>query len=288
MNIVALILVLISATLHATWNYLSKRANGGVPFIWLFTFIASIIYAPLFVAVVVHFQFKFTQLNTIFILGSIVLHIIYFLLLFKGYKVGDLSIVYPVARGFAPMLTTLLAVVIFSEKLAFMAYFGIACIILGIFLITGGTRIFKKKENLPAVFYGLVIAVAITSYTLLDKAAVSVVYIYPLILDYLNTLGRLVILSPLAFKNKDKVMYEWKNHKREAIGVAILNSLAYIIVLSVLTFTQVSYVAPVREISILFGTLIGVKMLKEDVGIKRIIYSLLIVIGVVIIAITST
>jgi len=284
MTILAMLVILISAIIHASWNYLSKKVNGGISFIWLFTLIASIVYLPFFILAIKHFNFVLNFNNIFFLFGSIVIHLIYFLLLFKGYKVGDLSIVYPVARGSAPMMTVIIAAVLFNEKLSIIAYLGIILIIVGIFLLTGGLNIFKNKNNVLAISYGLLVGIAITSYTLLDKAIVSIVFIFPLILDYFNTIGRLILLSPIAFKNFDKVKYEWINHKKEAIGVAIFNSLGYIIVLLVLRFTPVSYVAPVREISILFGTLIGVKVLNEHLGIKRIIYAVIITIGVIVIA----
>ncbi|MDM8533633.1 DMT family transporter [Clostridiaceae bacterium HSG29] len=287
MTILAMVFILISAIIHASWNYLSKKANGGIPFIWLFTLIASIVYLPLFILSVKYFNFTLNFNNIFFLLGSIIIHLIYFLLLFKGYKVGDLSIVYPVARGSAPMMTVIIASVLFNEKLSIIAYLGIIFIIVGIFLLTGGLNIFKDRNNLLAISYGLLVGIAITSYTLLDKAIVSIVFIFPLILDYFNTIGRLILLSPIVFKSFDKVKYEWKNHKKEAFLVAIFNSLGYIIVLLVLRFAPVSYVAPVREISILFGTLIGVKVLNEHFGLNRIIYALLITIGVVVIAYTT-
>ncbi len=280
MTLLTLSLILISAVMHATWNYLSKRANGGIAFIWLFTCIATVIYAPLFIGAIIMTNFTFTLYGGIFILGSIVLHLIYFLLLFQGYKVGDLSIVYPVSRGFAPMLTTILAFYIFSESLSLVAYMGIALIIVGIFFLTGGLKIFSSKHNFVPVLYGVLIGITISGYTLLDKAVVSVIIISPIILDYLNTLGRLILLTPHISKDWSKVKTEWRDHKREAFGVGILSCLGYIIVLSVLTFTPVSYVAPVREISILFGTIIGVKLLKEGIGIKRAVYSTFIVLGV--------
>jgi drug/metabolite transporter (DMT)-like permease len=115
-------------------------------------------------------------------------------LLFKGYKVGDLSVVYPVSRGLAPLLTTICAIFLFKENPTVIAFIGIICIIFGIFFLTGGMRAFRSKVNFLPVSYGVLIAMTISSYTLLDKAAVSVIMISPLILDYFNTLGRLYYL----------------------------------------------------------------------------------------------
>lgn len=287
MTTLALMLILVSACLHATWNYLSKKANGGTPFMWLFTAIATVLYAPLFIGAILYFDFTFTYTNILFIFGSIILHLLYFLLLFQGYKVGNLSVVYPVSRGLAPMLTVICAILLFNESPTVIAFIGITCIVLGIFFLTGGIKIFRNKESFLPVCYGILIGITISGYTLLDKAAVSVIMISPLILDYFNTIGRLILLTPNAFKQWNNIKREWYYHRKEAIGVGVLNSLTYILVLSALTFTPVSYVAPVREISILFGTFIGVKLLKEGFGFQRAISSTIIVVGILIIAFTT-
>ncbi|MGN9866483.1 hypothetical protein [Bacillus swezeyi] len=87
----------------------------------------------------------------------------------------------------------------------------------------------------------------IAAYTILDKAAVSRFLIPPLLLDYCNTLGRLIILTPFALKSWSEVRFEWKHHRMEAAGVGIFNSLAYILALSVMVFAPVRYVAPVQH-----------------------------------------
>lgn len=86
MTILALILVLFSAYLHATWNYLSKRANGGIPFMWLFTALATVLYAPFFVGVIVYVDFSFTYTNILYIAGSTILHLLYFFCYLKGIR----------------------------------------------------------------------------------------------------------------------------------------------------------------------------------------------------------
>ena len=86
MTALALIMVIGSAVLHAVWNYLSKKANGGTSFMWLFTAIASVVYFPVFISVIYYIDFTFTPTTFLFIGGSIVLHLVYFLLLFQGYK----------------------------------------------------------------------------------------------------------------------------------------------------------------------------------------------------------
>ncbi|WP_327882409.1 EamA family transporter [Aneurinibacillus migulanus] len=123
----------------------------------------------------------------------------------------------------------------------------------------------------------------IAGYTLWDKYVVSYLFIAPLLLDYLTTLGRLIMLTPVAFRSWTDICDEWKTHRREAIGVGVLNSLAYILVLSAMVLAPISYVAPIRELSILIGTIFGIYFLKEGYGWQRIIAASTIVVGVAVI-----
>src|SRR5918992_6257053 len=117
MTLFALVLVLAAATFHATWNLLAKRVGeGGAVFVWLFGFLAALIYAPLAVVVVSLERPNFGPEVLVFMFGSGLLHLGYFVLLQRGYAVGDLSLVYPLARGTGPLLATAAAIVLFGER----------------------------------------------------------------------------------------------------------------------------------------------------------------------------
>jgi hypothetical protein len=103
MTVFALVLVLAVATFHATWNLRAKRVGeGGAVFVWLFGFLAALIYAPLAVVVALVEKPHFGPEALVFMFGSGLLHLGYFILLQRGYAVGDLSLVYPLARGTGP------------------------------------------------------------------------------------------------------------------------------------------------------------------------------------------
>src|SRR5690606_8308915 len=124
----AVALVLSSAVLHATWNLFAKRVSGGVGFVWLMTTLQSLIYLPLALYILVVDQPPLTPMHLVFVLGSGVLHIGYFTLLGKGYQKGDLSLVYPLARGTGPMLSTTAAILLLGERPTPLALVGAACI----------------------------------------------------------------------------------------------------------------------------------------------------------------
>ncbi|HEU5139407.1 MAG TPA: EamA family transporter [Bacillales bacterium] len=284
MSLLAFGLVIISAFMHATWNYLSKRAQGGAAFTWLFLAISSVVYAPFAAAIMFYQQPHFGWLDLLFIAGSTVIHLAYFLVLQKGYKVGDLSVVYPVARGTGPMLASVAAIFLYNENLTVVEFAGISLIVLSVFFLTGGAKIFNNPSSFLPLIYGLVVGVIIASYTLLDKGAVAVLLIPPLIYNYGGILGQLILLSPIALRRRKEIRREWNLHRKEALGIAILSPLAYILVLTAMVFTPVSHVAPVREISILIGTVMGTKLLSEGFGFRRIVAAGTMVAGVIIVA----
>ncbi|MEO6357507.1 MAG: EamA family transporter, partial [Ferruginibacter sp.] len=105
MSLYVLFLVLTAAILHASWNLLAKKAKGNTPFIWLQYVAANILYLPFLFFQTNHADTIFSQPLLWFSLSSAVLHLGYFTVLQKGYRNADLSVVYPLARGSAPLLS---------------------------------------------------------------------------------------------------------------------------------------------------------------------------------------
>ena len=281
MTLFALLLVLTAAFFHATWNLLAKRVgDGGAVFVWMFGAFSALIYAPLAVLVLVFQRPHLGPVELAFMFGSGLLHLGYFLLLQRGYAVGDLSVVYPLARGTGPLLATAAAIMLLGERPSVLAICGILLLASGVFLITrepggmGGPGLGK------GVIYGLATGGFIAAYTLWDKQAVSVLLIPPLLQDWSANVVRTIILSPLAVRRWDVVRATWSAHRIEVLGVAILTPLSYILVLSALVFTPVSYVAPAREISILIGVLMGASLLAEGDVRKRLFAAGAMVLGI--------
>src|SRR5262245_48863886 len=121
MTLLALVLVLASAILHATWNLLAKRVGGGVAFVWLFSTVSTVIYAPILLITILRSPPPFGVPQLVYLLGTAALHIAYYLLLNRGYQVGDLSLVYPLARGIGPVLSTIGAILLLGERPTLLA-----------------------------------------------------------------------------------------------------------------------------------------------------------------------
>jgi multidrug transporter EmrE-like cation transporter len=124
MTAAALALVLAAAGIHATWNFLVKRAGGGSVFTWLFTALSVVCYAPLAAGVVVIYRPSLGPVHFLFMAGAALLHTTYYLVLTRGYRTGDLSLVYPLARGTGPMLATAAAIGLLGERPTPLALWG--------------------------------------------------------------------------------------------------------------------------------------------------------------------
>ena len=284
MNVLALSLVLAAAIVHASWNYLLKRSGGGVVFVWLFALASALVYAPLAAAIIWWQKPDFGWVHYGLMAASAVLHTAYYLLLDRGYRSGDLSIVYPLARGTGPLITVLCAVLFLNEHPTPLAVAGALLIGGGAIALTGDPRKLRQSGNLPAIAFALLTGCMIASYTLVDKLAVAAWLIPPLVQDWATNFGRVLLMTPMALKRKQEIAPTWQRAKKEVLAVAVLCPLSYILVLTAMVFTPVSYVAPAREVSILVAALMGTQLLAEGDVTRRLAAATAMVGGIVCLA----
>ncbi|MGH7795963.1 MAG: EamA family transporter [Candidatus Binatia bacterium] len=281
MTIWALALILAAAVIHATWNFLNKRASGHATFTWLVAVLSALLYAPATITVIEVWQIKINLVVIGLMAGSAALHTAYFVLLNQGYRVGDLSLVYPLARGTGPLLSSIAAILFLGERPSLVALGGALLIIGGAIILTTNLGQLRQSGAQDAVLYASVTGLFIAAYTLWDKQAVSHFAVAPLVLDWGANVGRALLLTPIAVKYPDEAVTEWRQHKYEAIACAVLIPLAYILVLTAMQFTPVSYVAPAREISVLIGTVMGTRLLGEADAPRRLAGASAMVLGVI-------
>jgi drug/metabolite transporter (DMT)-like permease len=287
----ALALVLIAALAHAAWNVLAKTASGGATFVWLFSAAAVVIWLPAAVVAEALAPGAVGLEGIGFMAGSGALHALYFVLLQRGYREGDLSLVYPLARGTGPLLSTAAAIVLFAERPSALALLGGAIIVLAVFSLAGAgsgaaasSRI-GGGDRRRAVGFALLTGVAIASYTLWDKQAVGPVGLSPLVYYWGTNVAEAALLTPFVAHRRDEVRRTLRAHRRQVLGVAVLSPLAYILVLFALAHAPVSYVAPARELSILVGAVAGITVLDEGHRRRRIAAALAIFAGIVALAV---
>ena len=280
MTALALALVLAAAFVHASWNYFLKRSGGGTVFVWLFATLSALIYAPLAALIIWWQRPEFGWVHYGLMFASAALHTAYYLLLDRGYRSGDLSVVYPLARGTGPLITILCAVLLLEERPTAVAVTGALLIGGGAIALTGDPRKLRQSGNLHAVGFALLTGCMIASYTLVDKVAVAAWLIPPLVQDWAANLGRVLLMTPLALKLRGEIGPTWRRAKKEIVAVALLCPLSYILVLTAMVFTPVSYVAPAREVSILVAALMGTQLLAEGDAARRLAAAAAMVAGI--------
>jgi len=277
----ALTLILVAAVTHATWNFLNKRASGHVAFTWLVAVMSALLYAPATVTIIEIWQIQINFVTIGLMAGSAALHTAYFVLLNQGYRAGDLSLVYPLARGTGPLLSSIAAILFLGERPSLLAVSGALLIVGGAVILTTNFSRLREAGARDAMIYALITGLFIAGYTLWDKQAVSYFGVAPLVLDWGANVGRALLLTPLAVKCADQTMIEWRDHKYEAIACGVLIPFSYILVLTAMQFTPVSYVAPAREISILVGTAMGAHFLGEADARRRLAGAGAMVLGII-------
>jgi len=265
------------------WNFRAVRIEtGGVSgplFVWLVAAASTVLYAPVAAAVVWLQRPSLGREQLLFMAGTASLHVAYFVALQLGYARGDLSVVYPLARGTGPLLSVAAAVALLGERPTPLALTGTLLVGAGVLGLSGGST-----TERAALVYGLLTGVSIACYTLWDKQAVTVGGIPPLLLTWSSDAGRSLLLLPVALSRRRVVSAVLRSAVREVAGVALLAPLSYILVLLALRTTPVSYVAPLREIGVLIGAALGVRVLSEGNARRRFAAAGAILLGVVALA----
>ncbi|WP_295644627.1 DMT family transporter [uncultured Methylibium sp.] len=276
----ALALVLAAALCHALWNLAAKHAGGDQRFVLLTALMIAVLWAPLGIWAAWGVLPRWGWLEWGITLASALTHLLYFTLLLRGYRAADLTVVYPVARGTGPLLSSIGAVLLLGEALSAFGVAGVAAVALGVFLIAGGPRLVRElrsgagdpaqRQRLQhGVAYGAATGVCIAGYTVIDGYAVKVVAISPLLIDYFGNLLRIPFSLPVVLRDPAGALAAWRATWRWALVVAVLSPLGYVMVLYALQFAPLSHVAPAREVSMLFAALIGGRLLGEgDPGLR--------------------
>ncbi|MEO8081930.1 MAG: EamA family transporter, partial [Caldimonas sp.] len=207
-----------------------------------------------------------------------VVHVFYFTTLLRGYRLADLTVVYPVARGSGPLLASLGAMAWLGERLTPVAAAGIAGVAVGVFFIAGGPGLWarvhdpRQRDRVHAgLGWGAATGALIASYTLIDGYAVKVLLISPILVDYVGNLFRVPFLLPAALRDRVGFGVVWRAQWRSALVVAVLGPLGYVLVLYAMRLAPISHVAPAREVSMLFAALLGGRLLGEGDRATRLV-----------------
>ena len=302
LNLTAVALVLAAAIAHASWNLFGKQAaaTGAAFFIWLIAIGVTGIYLPVVAVTAFVTHPQLSGLNWLFLAGTGVLHAGYFLFLQLGYRLGDLSVGYPIGRGTGAMLAALAGVLLLGERPSLVGGAGILAIVGGVVVIGAPERPGAQADPVAAdppppgtarpsaagaIAFALVTGVFIACYTIWDKYAVANLHTEPILQGYAGFPVMALVFTPFVLRDQPRLAQVWKSFRPQVIGAALLSPLAYMLVLIALSFTAVSAVAPAREVSVLFGVLLGRRKLGEGRTARRLAAAAAIVAGIIAVAV---
>jgi drug/metabolite transporter (DMT)-like permease len=288
MTVVALLLVLASAVCHASWNFLLKRSDHKIAFLGSAGVIGAITLLIPAVLVVITNGISAAGIALGCVTGC--LHGVYGLSLSRGYRLGDLSSVYPISRGVGLALIPLAAALLLDESISAIAVIGIAMIAVGVYSLHIEPHAVRdlaapfRAVNGPAGRTAVLTGVLIATYSLWDKHALD--ELSPVVLNQFAMTGHAVITTTVALtRNPVDVRWEWRSRAWSIMAAGVLIQLAYLLILAALETSRVSYIAPSREVGIVFGAALGVMFLGEGLGNWRIWASFAIVAGVIVLAV---
>ncbi|MEW2505009.1 EamA family transporter [Amycolatopsis sp. CA-161197] len=286
MNTTALSFVLIAAVVHAGWNLAAKRVTfGGPRFVWLYYTVSAVVLLPVTVIALLVEPERPQWTWLLAAVVTAVLHVSYGTVLQRGYAVGDLSIVYPLARGTGPLLSVLAAVLVLHEHPGVLGLIGAFLVVAGVLVISLGGSQADVKARRAGVFYGVLTGATIAAYTLWDAHSVTTLAVPPLVYFGGGALVQSVLLAPAALRDRAEVGKLWREHRKETLIVGLASPAAYLLVLYALRMAPVSLVAPARELSIVLGGLAAWFVLGERNAARRLVGSVVVLAGIVAIAV---
>ena len=291
MPLSALAMVIVAALLHAFWNIVAKKTDGNKHFVLMGGLVLAVLWAPIGLWFGWREVPRWGWIEWACIAASGLVHLLYFNVLLKGYRVSDLTVVYPVARGTGPLISSVGAVIVLGESLGWHGAVGVLCVCGGVFIVAGGPALLRAAHD-PAqrtrvhagLAWGALTGLMIATYSVLDGYAVKRLLIGPVVVDYFGNLVRLPFMLPQAFRQRASFAEAWRRYFWHAVALGAVSPLAYILVLYAVRLAPLSHVAPAREVSMLFAAFLGGRFLGEGDRGKRIAGAVLMGAGVALLA----
>ncbi|GAA2104184.1 DMT family transporter [Brevibacterium salitolerans] len=290
MSAAVLCMVLTAAVLHAVWNIAAKRADGsGALFVWAYQAAGAVLLTGPAAVLLLRDPEALTPRVLAAAVVTALLHIGYGVSLQKGYAQGDLSVVYPVARGTGPALTLLIAVAVLGERPGVWAAAGAVGIVAGIVIVTLQGRSSVSGSPDPAtlrrgLLWGLLTGAFIAGYTLWDDHVVGAGEVSPVLYFWLCSALQALLLGPVAVRRRSELRGLLTRRWGTVLTVGVLSPAAYILVLFAMQQAPVSLIAPLRETSVVIGLVLARILFGERGLASRLAGAALVVAGVALIA----
>ncbi|MFC1702853.1 EamA family transporter [Patescibacteria group bacterium] len=279
MSLTVFLIVVGAALIHATWNFLEKEVHGNPAVLAIGAATGAILLVPL--ALYMGTDVAEIRAGAPFFLLTGMIHALYYLALGRAYRRGEITVVFPLARGAGVAGTALVAASLLGESLTLFGSMGIICISAGAILVGFASH---SHRRLPGVRSALLVAITVVAYTITDKLAVDVINPAAYAVGLFGTAATL-LMPYLLIRHRDVISTAWKEYRPFCFGVGIGQVGVYVVILFVYQIAQVSYVAAVREMSVVFAAVLGFMFLKEKLTLKKSIGIAVIALGLVLVKI---
>jgi len=289
MTLLASFLILLYCIGHSYWNFLVKKSDNPQIMLVLIAMGSWILFFPL--ALIYLFINPPSIESWLFIIINSILQIFYYAFLGKAYKLADLSIVYPLARGSAVFFIPIWGVLFFNESISSSAMFGISLVFIGLIFISVIPIINKDllitRNLIVGIILSVLVGLNISFYTIVDKKAVSSInpFIYPILITVGGSLGAIMFTG-----SKNKILdlkFQFQNNYKTVIIGSTIMYLAYSVMLYALNISKMSYAATTRELTIMVGIIWSYFFLKEKINLTRFLAILVIFSGAIIISFSN-
>ena len=269
-------LILFSALLHACWNAMSKASGDPLITITIIMTTGGLCGVPL----MIWFPLPNPETWKWLILSGFI-HYAYQLALVRTYQLGDLSQVYPIARGLAPLGVACLAAFGAGEILQPGQILGLGLAALAIISL-GASRV-DGRSSKRAVWMAVLTAVLIGAYTYSDGRGVRSVDDAASFIGWSFFIGSVPMLLTTICVRRSKLLAGFRQHGRNGVAGGLMATFGYTIALWALSRAPMATVASLRESSVLFAAILGTRVLGESFGRRRIVSAVVLVIGLVLV-----
>lgn len=259
----AFFLILMSALIHATWNLAAKRVSGNTSVLAIAQGIGALVAIPTAIPVWNTAQVVATFPHAI---ASCVIQIIYFLIMSAAYKIGELSVVYPVTRGTAVLGSAILGYFVMHDSFTPFGICGIAIVLFGILALSQFTH--RRSSIAKSALLAMSLGVSSSVCGVVDKWAVEKAD-PRLYMCFMMILCAMVFVPYMFFKQREQFREALRVHKMTAFVIGLGLTYGYMLVLFAFQLGSLSYVIAMREVSVVIGALFGVVIFKEKVNPRK-------------------
>ena len=279
-----LTLLILSAACHASWNIIAKSAKDTLTFLWCQTAFASVALA----LIVPWLCPSPDPKGYIFLAVSGLMQTAYYDLLPKTYSIGEISVVYPLTRGSAPVFICIFSALLGFENITLPVFLSVLLIFAGIYIVNMNSLSAKEFTapiraliNVPQTRLALLNGLTVAAYTISDNQSVN--YTDPLMIHWIIAVIPSILMLPMITK-RGCIKTEIKTNAPKIIIVSVLTFLAYFLVLVAMKYSEASYTSSVREMSVVLVAIYSAVKLKEKFPATKIIGAAAIFCGIVLLS----